>query len=95
MWAMMALMLGSNLLASFNQSLMNIALDATATQFNISLSQANWLVLGFTIVAATVITMAASLLKRFGIRKVMMFGYATSLVGSLLEIGRASGRERV
>lgn len=84
MWAMMALMLGSNLLASFNQSLMNIALDATATQFHISLSQANWLVLGFTIVAATVITMAASLLKRFGIRKVMMFGYATSLVGSLL-----------
>jgi len=84
MWAMMALMLGSNLLASFNQSLMNIALDATATQFHISLSQANWLVLGFTTVAATVITMAASLLKRFGIRKVMMFGYATSLVGSLL-----------
>ncbi len=84
MWAMMALMLGSNLLASFNQSLMNIALDATATQFHISLSQANWLVLGFTIVAATVITMAASLLKRFGIRKVMMFGYATSLAGSLL-----------
>ena len=84
MWAMMALMLGSNLLASFNQSLMNIALDATAAQFHISLSQANWLVLGFTIVAATVITMAASLLKRFGIRKVMMFGYAASLVGSLL-----------
>ncbi|WP_302962977.1 MFS transporter [uncultured Adlercreutzia sp.] len=84
MWAMMALMLGSNLLASFNQSLMNIALDATATQFHISLSQANWLVLGFTIVAATVITMAASLLKRFGIRKVMMFGYAASLAGSVL-----------
>ncbi|MCI8366040.1 MAG: multidrug efflux MFS transporter [Eggerthellaceae bacterium] len=84
MWAMMAMMLGSNLLASFNQSLMNIALDQVATDFSVSLSVANWMVLGFTIVAATVITMAASLLKRFGIRKVMMFGYITSLVGSLL-----------
>lgn len=84
MWAMMAMMLASNLLASFNQSLMNIALDQVATDFHVSLSLANWMVLGFTIVAATVITMAASLLKRFGIRKVMMFGYTASLVGSLL-----------
>ncbi|MEC4294926.1 MFS transporter [Adlercreutzia shanghongiae] len=83
---MVALMLASNLLASFNQSLMNIALDTVATDFRISLSVANWLVLGFTIVAATVITMAASLLKRYGIRKVMLFGYAASLVGSLLGV---------
>lgn len=80
----MALMLASNLLASFNQSLMNIALDSVASEFHISLSVANWVVLGFTIVAAATITMAASLLKRFGIRKVMMFGYAASLAGSAL-----------
>lgn len=84
MWTMLALMLASNLLASLNQSLMNVALDATADQFHISLSVANWLVLGFTIVAATVITMAASLLKRYGIRKVMIFGYFASLIGSIL-----------
>ncbi len=80
----MIMMLASNLLASFNQSLMNIALDQVATDFHVSLSVANWMVLGFTVVAATVITMAASLLKRFGVRKVMMFGYAASLIGSLL-----------
>ena len=51
MWVMMALMLGSNLLASFNQSLMNIALDGVAVEFHVSLSVANWMVLGFTIVA--------------------------------------------
>ena len=84
MWVMMAMMLGSNFLASFSQSLMNIALDQVATDFHVSLSIANWMVLGFTIVAATVITTAASLLKRFGIRKVMMFGYVTCFVGSLL-----------
>lgn len=37
----MALMLASNLLASFNQSLMNIALDSVASEFHISLSVAN------------------------------------------------------
>lgn len=84
MWVMMALMLGSNFLASFSQSLMNIALDQVATDFHVSLSIANWMVLGFTIVAATIITTAASLLKRFGIRKVMMFGYITCFAGSLL-----------
>lgn len=84
MWVMMALMLGSNLLASFNQSLMNVALDDVATEFHVSLSVANWMVLGFTIVAATTITMAASLLKRYGIRRVMAFGYLASLAGSLL-----------
>ncbi len=84
MWVMVALMFGSNLLASFNQSLMNIALDQVSADFHVTLSLANWMVLGFTIVAATTITMAASLLKRFGIRKVMLFGYAASLAGSLL-----------
>ena len=84
MWVMMALMLGSNLLASFNQSLVNVALDDVATEFHVSLSVANWMVLGFTIVAATTITMAASLLKRYGIRRVMAFGYLASLAGSLL-----------
>lgn len=84
LWVMMAMMLASNLLASFSQSLMNIALDQVATDFRVSLSIANWMVLGFTIVAATVITTAASLLKRYGIRKVMTFGYIACFCGSLL-----------
>lgn len=84
LWLIMALMLGSNLMASFSQSLMNIALDTVATDFHISLSVANWMVLGFTIVAGTLITTAGSLLKRFGLRKIMTFGYIASIVGSML-----------
>lgn len=84
MWAMMVMMLLSNLLASFDQSLMNIALDQVATDFKVRLSEANWMVLGFTIVAATIITTAASFLKRFGLRKIMMTGYIATFVGSLL-----------
>lgn len=82
--AMIVVLLASNLLASFSQSLMNVALDYVATEFSITLSQANWMVLAYTIVTATVITMAATLLKRLGLRKVMTIGYAFALAGSVL-----------
>ena len=49
--ALLALLLASNLLASINQSMINIALDAVATEFHVELAMANWMVLGFTIVA--------------------------------------------
>lgn len=83
-WLIMSLILASNLMASFSQSLMNIALDTVATDFHISLSVANWMVLGFTIVAGTMITTAGTLLKRFGLRKIMTVGYIASIVGSML-----------
>lgn len=82
--ALLALLLAGNLLASINQSMINIALDAVATEFHVELAMANWMVLGFTIMAGTVITTAASLLKRFGLRKIMLCGYVLSLAGGLL-----------
>ena len=82
--AMIVVLLASNLLASFTQSLMNVALDYVATDFHITLSQANWMVLAFTIVTATTITMAAKLLERIGLHKLMTIGFVFSFVGSLL-----------
>lgn len=81
---MIVVLLVSNLLASFTQSLMNVALDYVATDFHITLSQANWMVLAFTIVTATTITMAAKLLERIGLHKLMTIGFVFSFVGSLL-----------
>lgn len=63
---------------------MNVALDYVATDFHITLSQANWMVLAFTIVTATTITMAAKLLERIGLHKLMTIGFVFSFVGSLL-----------
>lgn len=69
---MIVVLLVCNVLACFLEMLMNIALDHIATQYDIRLSLANWVVLGFAIVNATAITTAASLLRRFGIRKIML-----------------------
>lgn len=81
---MIVVLFASNILASLMQSLMNVALDNVAITFHITLSQANWMVLAYTIVTATVITMAASLLKRYGLRIVFFVGYIFAFVGSLV-----------
>ena len=81
---MVAVMFVSTLNASFMQSLMNVALDRVATDFSITLSQANWVVLGYAIVTGSVITTVASLIARYGIRRVMFVSYVAAVAGSLL-----------
>ncbi|RSX53342.1 MFS transporter [Bifidobacterium dolichotidis] len=81
---LLIVLLLANTLASIDQSMMNIALDATAEQFHVELADANWTVLGFSIIAGTVIMSGAAILARFGLRRVMMAGFIISAVGSLL-----------
>lgn len=72
--AMIVVLFACNLLASLMQSLMNVALDYVSAEYHVSLSEANLLVLGYSIVAGIVIVLAALSLHRFGLRKVMLFG---------------------
>lgn len=72
--AMIVVLFACNLLASLMQSLMNVALDYVSVEYHVSLSEANLLVLGYSIVAGIVIVLAALSLHRFGLRKVMLFG---------------------
>lgn len=83
-WAVIAFLFACNLLASFMQSIMNIALDQVSTDFHVRLAEANLVIIVFSVVAGTIITTAASVMKRFGLRKVMLFGLVTGLVGSIL-----------
>lgn len=57
---MILVLFACNLLASFMQSLMNIALDYVSEEYHVSLSEANLLVLGYSIVAGVVIVLAAT-----------------------------------
>lgn len=83
-WKVIVFLFACNLLASFMQSIMNIALDQVSADFHVRLAEANLVIIVFAIVAGTVITTAASVMRRFGLRKVMLFGLVTGLVGSLL-----------
>ena len=73
-WKVIVFLFACNLLASFMQSIMNIALDQVSTDFHVRLAEANLVIIVFAIVAGTVITTAASVMRRFGLRKVMLFG---------------------
>ncbi len=84
--AMIAVLFACNLLASFMQSLVNVALDYVSAQYHVSLSEANLLVLGYSIVAGIVIVLAAISLRRFGLRNIMLFGLVISFAGSLLGV---------
>ncbi len=83
-WKVIIVLFACNLLASFMQSIMNIALDQVSTEFHVRLAEANLVIIVFAIVAGTVITTAASVVKRFGLRKVIIFGLFMGLIGSLL-----------
>ena len=84
--AMIVVLFACNLLASLMQSLMNVALDYVSAEYHVSLSEANLLVLGYSIVAGIVIVLAALSLHRFGLRKVMLFGLIVSFAGSMLGV---------
>lgn len=84
--SMLPVLLGCSFAASFSQSMMNIALPELAHEFSVTLSMANWLVVGYQVVAATAVTLAAFLLKRFGLRTVFFVGGVC--IGGGKRIGR-------
>ena len=83
---MLPVLLGCSFTASFGQSMMSIALPEVAERFSVTLSMANWLVAGYLVVAATTVTLAAFLLRRFGLRKVFFVGTGAMAAGSCLAL---------
>lgn len=77
-----AMLLFCSFVGSFSQSMMNIALPEVADRFAVTLSQANWLVAGYMVVAATAITLAAYLQGRLGQRGVLFLGAGCIAAGS-------------
>ncbi len=78
------ILLLSTFSGSFSQSMMNVALPEVAHRFDITLSMANWIIVGYTVVAATCITTVASLMRRIGMRKVFTIACSALALGSLL-----------
>lgn len=82
----LAMILACSFLASFAQTMMNIALPNVADRFGVTLSIANWLIVGYTVVAATSITLEAFLLGRLGLRRLFFVGAGAIALGSGLAL---------
>ena len=79
---MLPVLLACSFSASFVQNMMNIALPQAAERFGVTLSVANWLIIGYTVVAATAIMMAAFLLGRLGLRRLFLVAAGALVAGS-------------
>ena len=72
--SMLPVLLACSFTASFGQSMMNVALPELAERFGVTLSIANWVIVGYMVVAATAIMLSAFMLRRLGLRRVFFVG---------------------
>lgn len=80
---MLPVLLACSFTASFAQSMMNVALPELAERFGVTLSIANWVIVGYMVVAATSIMLAAFALRRLGLRRVFFVGAGALALGSV------------
>ena len=80
--SMLPVLLACSFTASFVQSMMNVALPELAERFGVTLSIANWVIVGYMVVAATAIMLSAFMLRRLGLRRVFFVGAGALALGS-------------
>ncbi len=68
----------------FMITLMSVTLPDVSKQFHVSVAQANWIILAFTIVGATMIAMGARFLHRWGVKAIFCTATALMCVGGLV-----------
>lgn len=80
--SMLPVLLACSFTASFGQSMMNVALPELAERFGVTLSIANWVIVGYMVVAATAIMLSAFMLRHLGLRRVFFVGAGALALGS-------------
>ena len=80
--SMLPVLLACSFTASFGQSMMDVALPELAERFGVTLSIANWVIVGYMVVAATAIMLSAFMLRRLGLRRVFFVGAGALALGS-------------
>ena len=80
--SMLPVLLACSFTASFGQSMMNVALPELAERFGVTLSIANWVIVGYMVVAATAIMLSAFMLRRLGLRRVFFVSAGALALGS-------------
>lgn len=85
--AMLAVLYGSAFVAAFNENTINVALISIMGEFAVDANTAQWLVTGYMIVTAIVVTVSAFLTKRLRLRTLFLAaaGFLTfGLVAAML-----------
>lgn len=81
-----AILLLSAFMSLASQTMMITAISSIGTEFNVSLTTAQWLTTGYTLVIGVVTPLSANLYSKFSSRKVFLAIIAIFLLGTLLGI---------
>lgn len=80
---MLFVLFGTAFIAAFNENIINVGLVDIMAEFAIDSATAQWLVTGYMVVTAVVVTLVAFLLKRFSVRTLFFTGTGVMLAFSL------------
>lgn len=84
--ALLAVLFGAGFIAAFNENIINVALMDIMAEFSVNSIVAQWLVTGYMMVTAIVVTTVAFLLRRFTLPQVFSAGGIILLAGSLIDV---------
>lgn len=80
---MLAVLYAAGFMAAFNENIINVILVDVMSAFSVSTSMAQWLVTGYMIITAIVVSVTAFLFRRFSIKQLVCAGSAFLIVGSI------------
>lgn len=83
---LLAVLFVAAFVAAFNENIVNVGLADIMAAFAIDANTANWLVTGYMVVTAVVVTVVAFLLTRFNVRAVFFGGALLFVAGSVLAL---------
>ncbi|MGI6045271.1 MAG: MFS transporter [Eggerthellaceae bacterium] len=75
---------GAAFIAAFTENIVNTGLVDIMNEFSVSSSTAQWLVTGYMIVTAIIVTVVAFLMRRFNLKTLFIFGSTMLIVGCLI-----------
>lgn len=84
--ALLAILYICAFVASFNENIVNVGLVDIMAEFNVTSATAQWLVTGYMVVSAVVVSIVAFLLNRFDLRKLFFFGSGMLALGSAVDV---------
>ncbi len=81
--AMLVVLYASAFLAAFNENIVNTALVGIMDEMSIGSLTAQWLVTGYMVVTATMVTMMGWAFHRFGVKRLFLFAACIFIVGEI------------
>ncbi|MGI6590758.1 MAG: MFS transporter [Eggerthellaceae bacterium] len=84
--ALLAVLFGTSFIAAFNENIINVGLMDIMAEFSVDSLTAQWLVTGYMMVTAVVVTTVAFLLRRFTLPQVFYGGSIILLAGSVVDL---------